>query len=189
MRPNWFVGLPLDDGWVPRAITGIPPGLRTFDGEDLHVTVAFLGDVDADAAYRAWRTVIEHDDGTPRDLGPAFDLTLGGVLPFGPPAQPSALSVVPAEGDSACLDFIAAHRDRALRAAGCPSDRWPIRPHATIARIGRKATDEARAEALAWAAGVPPLGVTVQVSEVALYTWTDDRRKQLFRIVERRGLG
>ncbi len=189
MRPNWFVGLPVDDAWVPRAIDGIPAGLRTFDGEDLHVTVAFLGDVDADAAYRGWRTVIEHDDGAPRDLGPAFDLTLGRVLPFGPPSKPSALSVVPAEGDEACLGFIAAHRDRALRAAGSPPDRHAIHPHATIARIPRKATDEARAEALAWAESVPPLGVTVRVSEVALYTWTDERRKQLYRIVERRGLG
>lgn len=188
MKPNWFIGLPLDDAWVEPTLAGIPDGLRTFHGEDIHMTVAFLGPAGADAANRAWDALVQDAPGR-RDLGGPFDVALGRVLPFGDPKCPSSLSVVPAEDDDPSKRFIAAHRNRLREAAGLRAEQRAVRPHASIARIKRRAKAELRSAALAWAGSVPPVGVTVPVREVALYTWTEDRRTQLFRIVRRVSLG
>ncbi len=187
--PNYFIGFPLSDGWVARAIEGIPPGLRTFRGEDIHITIAFLGACGEERALRAWYA-LAGDDGAPRgDLGPAFSLELGGVEPFGPPHAPSALSIVPQPLENPARDFLARHRDATLEAAGLRSEGRPPRPHATVARIPRGASDELRAAALRWAAQVPALGERVTIDEIALFTWTENRAEQLYRIIARRPLG
>ena len=54
MRPNWFVGLPIDPGDWLEAMPAPPASVRVFGPGDLHATVAFLGGVDADAARRAF---------------------------------------------------------------------------------------------------------------------------------------
>lgn len=202
--PNWFIGFPLDDAWVAEAIDGIPDGLRTFHGEDIHVTIAFLGSCGTERAYDAWRWLTgEELDGAgsavrtagtsappaAANLGPAFDLTLGGLAPFGDPARPSALSAVPTQAGDESQRRIEALRDPLRQAAGLPTDGRPVRPHATVARIRRRETDEARAAAVAWALAKPPLNVTLRVDRIALYTWTDDRARQLYRIVESVRLG
>lgn len=168
------------------ALDGVPSELRTFYGEDIHMTIAFLGAVGADRAADAW-ALIQRSEGR---LGEPWTLTLGVVLPFGDPKRPSSLSVVPTpESATWTTEFIRKHRNRLRVAAGLAEETRGVRPHATIARIKRRAPDSLRAAALSWAARVPPLNVEVNVREVALYTWTDDRRDQLFRIVERVSLG
>ena len=186
MKPNWFIGLPLSDHWVAGALVGVPSELRTFKGEDIHVTIAFLGAVGEEGAGDAWSLVRRGAD----ELGPPWRLTLGAILPFGDPKRPSSLSVVPTPATSAyTTSFIARYRNPLRVAAGLSEETRSVRPHATIARIKRRAPDALRARSLEWAAGVPALNVDVSVREVALYTWTEDRREQLFRIVERVSLG
>lgn len=185
LRPNWFVGLPLPDSWVSAALRGVPTGLRTFRGEDIHMTVAFLGACGEAAALRGWRALVDAEGGSPRPLGGPFHVTLGAVLPFGDPSCPSSLSVVPADPDDRSKSFIETHQNRIRVAAGLAPERRPVRPHVTIVRIKRRAPPPQRDAALDWAASVRPLGVTVPVREVGLYTWTADRRSQLFHIVRR----
>jgi 2'-5' RNA ligase len=186
MKPNWFIGLPLRDHWVSTAVGGIPQGLRTFRGEDIHMTVAFLGAVDPEQARAAW---LPFSESSRRDLGPAWDLVLGRTLPFGDPKCPSSLSVVPTPETAAkTTEFIGLHRNPIRTAAGLKPEMRTVRPHATIARIKRRAPVPLRTAALAWAELRPPLDVRIQVSEIALFTWTEDRGRQLFRIMERRSL-
>lgn len=189
VKPNWFIGIPLVDDWVPRALTGVPRGLRTFRGEDIHITIAFLGAVGSERATAAWDAMIHDSDGARRTLVAPFDVTLGRVLPFGQPSQPSSLSVVPQYEAGPCTEFITRHRNRLRIAAGISQETRTVRPHATIVRIKRRAVPAVRQAALDWAATVPPLNEIVTLREVALYTWTDDRREQLFRIVQRAPLG
>ena len=43
-RPNWFFAFPLDGAFV-LTLPELPPGLRRYHPEDVHLTLAFLGDV------------------------------------------------------------------------------------------------------------------------------------------------
>lgn len=40
-----------------------------------------------------------------------------------------------------------------------------------------------------WAAGLPLAGTTIELSELALYTWSEERRVRQFVIRERAPLG
>ncbi len=185
-RPNWFIGFPVTDRWVPGAVAGLPPEIRTFRGEDMHITIAFLGpcgETSANAAWQALRNV------APAHLGAPFELPLGAVLPFGNPERPSSLSVVPTVADNPATTFLERHRNTLRAAAGLSLDHRPVRPHATIARLPRRGPQPLRERALAWAAERAPVNVTVQIDEIALYTWTDFRERQLFYIVDRAPLG
>lgn len=174
---NWFVGLPIRaEGWFER-LPEPPRGVRRFSAGDLHATVAFLGAVGDEAARRgfaaarAWPT------------GP-LPVRLGPVRPFGSKRHPSALSAVFGEGNDAVVDAISEVRDEVLAAADARPDPRPPLPHVTLARIGRRAGPEDRRHALAWARTVDLGAVSTVLDRVALYTWSDDRRRSLFRIVD-----
>jgi 2'-5' RNA ligase len=188
VRPNFFVGFPLTDSWVPRAIAGIPPGLRTFYGEDVHITIAFLGPCGDEAAWAAWQVFAGDHPAALFRNEPAIALELGAIEPFGPPSLPSALSVIPTDPHGPVTVFLARYRDAILAAAGLPAEQRLPRPHATIARFPRNAKPAQREAGLRWAAAAPPLLERVTVREVALYTWTEDRSQMLYRIVARRAL-
>lgn len=187
-RPNYFVGFPLPDFWVENALLGLPPGLRTFRGEDIHITVAFLGACSDEQAHAAWLATIGIDGDSPLADEHPFEVELGRIETFGNPAQPSSLSAVPVDADGPATTFLARHRDRIFHAAGRPPDARPPRPHSTIVRIPRKAPPELRAAAIAWAEQVPPLRIVVPINEIALFTWTDHREIQLYHIIARRPL-
>ena len=55
----------------------------------------------------------------------------------------------------------------------------------TLARIQRRAKGSERREALQWAESLDVGDATFSVRSVALYTWSTDRPKRLFQIVER----
>lgn len=182
--PNFFIGLPVSDGWVGRTVHGAPDGLRTFWGDDIHVTLAFLGPCGHQAAQAAWHALVGDRD-QPLDE-PVIRAELGPIEPFGPPAQPSSLSVVPVDPDGPMTALLARHRDRLRQAAGLNPEGRPPRPHVTVARIPRNAPPGLRQAAIDWASAQPPVGVTVVLGEVALYTWNEDRSQLLYHIVERR---
>jgi RNA 2',3'-cyclic 3'-phosphodiesterase len=180
MKANWFIGIPVPPaGWFD-AIPDVAPGCRRFAAGDLHLTVAFLGGVDASAARAAWRAIAWSD-------GPAA-VTLGAVVPMGSPRRYSALSVILADGREAIETGIARERGAAYEAAGVPPDDRPARAHITIARPTRKATHDERKNALDWAASIALPVAPVRLAAIALYTWSDDRASALFRIVEETSL-
>lgn len=175
MRPNWFIAWPASgDGWFERHARP-PHGIRRFHPEDLHVTLAFLGPVEEAAARAAWAAC-----GRP----PARRATLGTVVPMGRPDRYTALSALLDEGRADVEADMGRHRRAACEAASVAPDRRSPKAHLTLARPGRRAGEGERAAGLAWARTVDLSGVPLTLDRLALYTWSEDRRDRLFRVVE-----
>ncbi len=182
MRPNRFIAWPLPPAPTRLDRLAPPAGVRAFVAEDLHATVAFLGGVDEVAARRAWAAL-------PDDLSGPREARWGPVVPMGDPRRPSAFSALIETPDAALSADLATLRAPLLTAAGARPDPRPPKPHVTVARPQRRATDPQRDAAARWARGLTlPEGV-VRITRIALYTWSDDRRERLFRVVEERRLG
>lgn len=174
MQPNWFVGLPAP---VALELPPAPPATRLFAPSDRHFTIAFLGSVTEAQARSAWAAL---------DWPlPAVEVTLGAVVPMGPPRRYSALSFTLDRGRAEVEAAIAKARVACCEAAGVAVDPRPALAHLTIARPQRRATDAERATALAWAKEIRPPAAAFTLGSVALYTWAEDRKSTLFRIVER----
>jgi len=180
MRPNWFVGQPVRDPEILADLPEAPPRVRLFAPEDLHITVAFLGGVDAEAAHAAFELA--------SDFTCAVDAaTLGAVHPMGPPRRASALSFWLEAGRDEVAEAIGAVRDAMLERAGARRERRPPLPHLTIARIQRNANRADRHQALRWAASIDAGGRSVRLAPLALYTWAENRRERQFQIVDALG--
>lgn len=159
-----------------------PPRVRAFTEADLHVTLGFLGPVQASEARTSWQTIDRFASFRP------VDGTFSGVRPLGHPRKPSALSALIDEGAPALSAMISEARAPLLEAAGAPPDDRPPLPHMTIARIQRRANAAERRDALDWAKTLDLSGARFTASRVALYTWSSDRQLQLFQIVEQQVL-
>jgi 2'-5' RNA ligase len=177
MLPNWFVGLKIPAGdWHGERVMDPPEGFRRFTGDDLHLTVAFLGAVGEDAAYAAWTQRRGWRKG-------ALLVELGEVVPMGNPGRYSALSLILGKGRgevTALMDF---HRAGMFAAAGARPDTRPPLPHVTVARPRQRASREERRRGIAWADSQDCRGVELTIAEIALYTWSEDRTRSLFRVV------
>lgn len=180
MRANWFIGLaassPLGLPLGPH-----PPRLRLFHTDDLHLTLAFLGSCGAEGAQAAWDLL------APAAL-PAVHATLASMAPLGPPDHWSALSADIGHGRDVLVRMIQRWRAPLLAAAGARPDRYPPRPHLTIARPHRRATEAERDAALDWGRCQPVAGIPVCFDLVRLFTWSRDRSTRLFRVVDERTL-
>ncbi len=178
MRPNWFVGLVPHPETLKRLYETIysspPRGLRAYDVEDLHVTLAFFGACDPDVALQAW---------TQNDMSlQATTLKLGGAQLFGRASRATALGfnveavkygdAANVHADTAFRQFIGPYRDALLEAANRPADPRIPRPHLTIARLPRGLTPLQRRTVIRWA---EEIRVTehLPVEAVALYRSAD----------------
>ena len=180
MLANWFIGIVVPPGeWVAR-LPSPPPGVRAFAPGDMHLTVAFLGPVTETVARSAWAAFAW-------PLGPT-DVTLGAVVPMGPPARYSALSALLQVGRESVEAAIGAARGPCWRAAGTPPDTRPAKAHLTLARPARRATVAERRDALDWAATLDLSDVTMRLDTAALYTWSPERSVRLFEAVEKAAL-
>lgn len=159
-----------------------PPRVRLFHRDDLHCTLAFLGDVDEGGAMRAWREADKRVRGAP--VTGTFDQ----VRPLGNPRKPSALSAIVGEGAEPLTAMTLAARGPCLEAAGSPLDARPPLPHMTVARIQRRASARERRAAVRWGEAVALGAVRFEVAGLALYTWSEDRHERLFQIVRQRPL-
>lgn len=178
VRPNWFIALPVVADWL--VLPPPPPATRVFAPEDRHFTIAFLGAVTEAQARAAWEALVWPD--------PPATVTLGAVVPMGPKRRYSALSALLEEGRDPIERAIAAARGACCTAAGVAVDPRPAVAHLTVARPQRKATDDERAMALAWASSIALPRTPLRLASAALYTWSADREQALFRIVERAAL-
>jgi 2'-5' RNA ligase len=180
--PNWFIALPVrGEGWWAE-LPPAPAGLRIFAASDLHITVAFLGDVGESRARMAFELASEW----PAD---PIAFSLGEVRPLGSPRRPSALSALVDEGGPALSRGIELCRDEMLEAAGARPDTRPPLPHATLARIRRKASNAQRRRALEWASTPGFPRPSLLADRIALFTWSRERSRRLFDIVALRDLG
>lgn len=178
MNPNWFIGLvanPAD--WFPRRLGEVPPGIRLFSPDDLHLTVAFLGGCSESDARAAWSHAAEWPL-------PVTRIALGDVVPMGPASRYSALSALLLENRQAVQSAISEVRGDMWQAAAARPDRRPAKAHLTLARLNRGATPAQRDGALSWAASIDIRGLELYLDRLSLYTWRTDRSKGLFKRVE-----
>jgi 2'-5' RNA ligase len=184
MRPNWFFAFPVDGRFVLE-LPELPPTFRRYHPDDVHLTLSFLGGCGEEAALRALAALDQVLAVAPV---PSIDVTLGEVVPMGPRGRYSALSALLSEGRVETERCIGGLRDLMSEAALGKRERRPPKAHITLARPGRNASAERRAEGLAWAGRQSLEAVRARLSRIALYTWSDDRRERLFRIVTERAL-
>lgn len=179
MAANWFIALPFPaTGPTGQELERLPTGTRAFDPRDLHVTLAFLGEVGEERALCAWE---QFDIGSTLPLSAA----VGPRAVFGSPRRPSALGLDLDAGtdDSPLTRFIAEWRDVLRSAAGVAPETRPVRPHLTLGRPPRR-TDAAWQQALnAWLAGTAEHASPVTLEQVALYTRAESGQPRRFRAV------
>ena len=179
MRPNWFIGFPINAGnWYETVITKVPAGIKSFEPVDLHITLAFLGPCGPEKALLSWEKAVE----LPLSKS---SISLGRMAPFGNPERPSAYAFTIDHGKEKLVKWMKFHRDGLLELAGKKSEKYrtPI-PHITIARPPRNASDELRSKGLEWALNFPQIEVSTELRGIALYTWSDDRTRQQFKMVK-----
>ncbi len=184
MRPNWFIAFPIDGHFV-HELGEAPPAHRRFHPSDVHMTLAFLGAVSEAAANSAWDVLGEQLVQAPL---PPFEISLGPLVPMGGAKAYSALSALLERGNPAAVEAIARLRDTLADAAGARRDTRPPKPHVTVLRPARRASDAERHAALDWCATRDLHHVTAVIDQIALYTWNTPRIDGYFRIVKQRSL-
>ncbi|MGU3545810.1 RNA 2',3'-cyclic phosphodiesterase [Methylobacterium sp. A52T] len=162
--PRLFTGLAVPPAIADalRAWQGGLPGARWIEPGDFHVTLRFIGDVDATTADDVVEALSE------MRVRPALTVTLDGLGIFGGD-RPRALyaSVVP----EAELTDLQAEQERLVRRAGVEPERRKFTPHVTLARLRRDATPEAAAMYLSQAPVFAPL--TYTADRVTLFSARD----------------
>jgi 2'-5' RNA ligase len=154
---SWFVAFPISPGPWFDALEP-PAGLRKEHALDLHVTVAFFGNIEpaaAEAAFELTRSWPEAE---------RFG-TLVRLVPLGNPRRPSVIAATMNELGA----FIGQHRDALYDAAGIPRDTRSPLAHITVARFGRKASRSERAAGIAWAEATHLSSASVSIGPPALY--------------------
>ena len=128
--PRLFVALQLPDP-LREALYGLQYGLRNarwLDEDGLHLTLAFIGDVDS-LARRRIETALE------AVTAPALRMELHGLGCFPPRDAPRVLWTGASPKDQ--LGTLARAVRRALERAGSTPERRKFMPHVTIARFRR----------------------------------------------------
>ena len=182
-RPNWFVAVPVMAGkWFTSLQENRPDLCRGFDPLDLHMTLAFLGAMDPQKEEAVIKTMAQIQ------YSP-FEFTFSGVLALPNAKRCSALALSFGEGQTEASNLIAQWRGPLIETAEArPDDRPPL-PHVTIARPIRKHGATAREAALNWAEKLQPPTCRFNAESIALYTWSEDRSRNLFRMVHQQPLG
>ena len=135
--PRLFTALEISQS-AARSLSFLRGGLpcaRWIDPENYHVTLCFIGDIDA-------RLADEIVAGLDRIERPRFTMALKGIGAFGSKKPHSIYAGIEA---SPALDELHGEIDRILRRLGLPCDQRKFVPHVTLARLRQpKIEDVAR---------------------------------------------
>lgn len=183
-RPNWFFGFPVDGDFV-ESLPAPPPGIRRYHAADVHLTLAFLGRCSEEAALRALAAL---DTALRESPLVAFEISLGEVVAMGPSRRYSALAALLEEGRAEATATLLAMRNTLTLAALGRRVVRPPKPHVTLARPRPSASVVAREAGLDWARALDVTGSRCRLDRIALYTWSEERRERLFRLVAERQL-
>ncbi len=125
--PRLFTGLEIPDeiAFDLSFMQGGIPGARWIDPENFHLTIRFIGDIDAGLARDVTRALDEVKF-------PSFRLALKGVGIFGG-KQPHSLFV--GVEDNGELKRLQALHDRLFQVLGLPAEGRKFVPHVTLARL------------------------------------------------------
>lgn len=157
--PRIFTGLeiPADVGQSLSLLRGGLPGARWIDPENYHVTLRFVGDVDAPIA-REIASVLH------RVNRESFDLRLDGISSFGGRKPRSLVATV---APSTSLLELQAEHERLMQRVGLEPEGRKYTPHVTLARL-RDASSRQVADYLAARGYFPPL--TFRAERFVLYS-------------------
>jgi 2'-5' RNA ligase len=114
------------------------PDVRFVDPASLHLTLAFLGELDDETLA----AVIALAGEVARHAAP-FELALAGLGVFGPPAAPRVIWAG-VGGETRPLLALQRRLAAALEAEGFPHEQRPFAPHLTLARLKRPLDAAAR---------------------------------------------
>lgn len=119
----------------------LPDGIRWVRPDGIHLTLKFLGDVDAgqvEPVLSAMGRVASLDEHSPFDL----ELTRLGMFPN---AREPRVLWAGVGGDIPALTMLQESVDEAISGLGFPPERRPFRPHLTLGRVRDQATAADRA--------------------------------------------
>jgi 2'-5' RNA ligase len=185
-RPNWFLAFPFDGTFVAE-LRDVPPCVRRFPAEDVHLTLSFFGGCGEEKALRALAVL---DELLARDAVSTIDVSLGEVVPLGGSTRNyTALSALLSNGRAEAEGLIAKLRDPLHEAATGRVEKRPPKAHVTIARPKLRPKDADRVCGLEWAKSLDLRDVSGRLDRIALYTWHEQRPTRLFQIVAERKLG
>ncbi len=132
-----------------RRVGSALPGVRLINPDDLHLTLAFLGEVD-DATLANVVTLAQE---VAHHTSP-FTLSLGGIGIFGPPYAPRVVWAG-VGGDLRRLAALQLRLTESLEEIGFPRESRPYSPHLTLARIYRPLAAASLAQLTAMVAETP----------------------------------
>ncbi|MDP4026390.1 RNA 2',3'-cyclic phosphodiesterase [Methylobacterium sp. NEAU 140] len=133
--PRLFTGLavPPEIAAALQAHRGGLPGARWIEPSDYHVTLRFLGDIDAPTADDFLDLLSEMRPRAP------LTVTLEGIGSFGGDRPRALYAAVRPTSELADLQ---AEQERLVRRAGVAPEKRKFTPHVTLARLKREATPE-----------------------------------------------
>jgi RNA 2',3'-cyclic 3'-phosphodiesterase len=185
-RPNWFLAFPFDGAFVSE-LHDVPPCVRRFPAEDVHLTLSFFGGCGEEKALRALAVL---DELLAKEVVSPIEVSLGEVVPLGGSKRDyTALSALLSNGRGETEALIAKLRDPLHQAATGRLEKRPPKAHVTIARPKLRPKDADRLCGLEWAASLDLRAVRGRLDRIALYTWHEKRPARLFQIVAERKLG
>lgn len=158
--------------WLePLGVTGrvVPP-------EDLHLTLRFLGDLDAVALDRLTGAL---DDS---DLTEPFSIRLDGLGAF-PHARKASVVWIGVDDRSGSLGLVHTVVEDACEEAGLGREERPFRPHVTVSRV------RPPADVRATISTAPPLGIATPVDHLVVLRSHLGAGRGRYEAVERFDLG
>lgn len=157
-----FVAVPLTDDarhalseLIREAAPGGLPG-RPVPPRNWHLTLRFLGDVDAVGRERMMAALDQ------ADLGEPFSVAWGGLGAFPGPRRSTVLWVG-ADRGARLLERLAAATEEAAVSAGFPAEDRPFHPHLTLSRIRPPQDTTSLLDSVA------PAGVSMRVGRIVVY--------------------
>jgi 2'-5' RNA ligase len=171
-----FLAVPLTERARHEIIAKLPvlPG-RLVPPHNWHFTLRFLGDTDAptrDRLIAALRAA---------PLGSRFSISFGSLGAF-PRANRARIIWLGVDEGAKRLVSVAESVQDAVRRAGLQAEERPFKPHLTLSRI------EPTRSVADVVTSLPPLGVTMPVTEVALVRSQLGKGPAQYQVVERFGL-
>lgn len=182
-----FIALPLPDPLRARAATAADELLARLDGTpgaaslrrvpsgNMHITLRFLGEVEAAQLTGLGERLTAIAAATP-----AFDYRLAGMIALPSPRKPKVLAAAVAPCPP--LHELARQVETAVTAEGFAGERRAFRPHVTLVRVRAR-----RAPRLP--TRLPAIGATGRAEEMVLYRSDPDAGGQVYTGVRRMPLG
>jgi 2'-5' RNA ligase len=143
-------------GRLQQALRPLAPGVRWVRPEAMHLTLAFLGEVDGEFAAAAREPLAAAGAGHR-----AFTARLAGLGAFGSPSRARVLWVGLDRGRDELVRLARSVND-ALRTVGFRPEDRPFSPHLTLGRL-REPTDLAAVTGRAFATSEFPVGRVVLI--------------------------